>query len=299
MAVYKRTYKPYEGRITPGWSRFGVLARYSLSTLYESRLLLGFTVLCYLAPLILAVLIYLRHNFSAIELLGVSPRNLITVDANLFAGLLSLQGFFAMLLTAYAGPGLISPDLSNNALPLYLCRPISRAEYVIGKMMVLFLPLSAITWVPSLLLWGLEASLEGNGWGAANWKLAVGVFVGSWLWILFLSLAAMALSAWVRWKLLASALQFGLFFIAAALSGILNQVLDTKLGHLVNPAFIIGFLWARLLEVESRRTIFGEMFNVRTGDEVPVWAAWTMFVVMCVACIWLLNRRLRAREVVS
>ena len=55
---------------------------------------------------------------------------------------LSVQGVFAFLLTAYAGPGLISPDLSNNALPLYLCRPISRTEYVLSKMAVLFIPLS-------------------------------------------------------------------------------------------------------------------------------------------------------------
>jgi ABC-type transport system involved in multi-copper enzyme maturation permease subunit len=233
------------------------------------------------------------------ELLGLSPRNLITVDATFFAGLLSVQGFLAVLLTAYAGPGLISPDLSNNALPLYLCRPISRAEYVIGKMMVLFLPLSAITWVPALLLWGLEASLEGNGWGTANLYLAAGMFGGAWLWVLFLSLAAMALSAWVRWKLLASALQFGIFFITSALSAILNEVLETKLGHLINPGFLIGFLWAKFLDVRPRQTMLGALFNIQQGDEVPVWAAWFSFCAMCAACVWLLNRRLRAREVVS
>lgn len=299
MAVYKRNYKSYEGRTTPGWSRFLVPARYSLETLYKSRLLLTFTVLCFVFPIVLATLVYLRHNLSAIELLGVSPRDLVVVDGNLFAILLSVQGMFAVLLTAYAGPGLISPDLSNNALPLYLCRPISRAEYVIGKMLVLFVPLSGITWIPALLIWLLEANLEGNGWGWSNLNLAAGTFVGSWIWILFLSLAAMALSAWVRWKLLASALQFGIFFITAALNGILNEVLETKLGGLVNPGFVIGFLWAKLLQIRPRQSMLGEMFNVRRGDEVPVWAAWLTLALMCAACVWLLNRRLRAREVVG
>ncbi len=299
MAVYKRTYKPYEGSLTPGWSRFLVPARYALGTLYQSRLLLMFTVLCYVFPILVATLVYLRHNFSAIELLGVSPRNLLAVDGNLFAGILSIQGFLAMLMTSYAGPGLISPDLSNNALPLYLCRPISRTEYVIGKMVVLFLPLSAITWIPALLIWGLEALLEGNGWASDHLDLMTGSFIGSWLWILFLSLVAMALSAWVRWRLLASGLQFGIFFIAAAFSTIVNEVLETQLGHLVNPGFLIGFLWAKLLPIRPMNSILGGLFNIRRGDEVPVWAAWTMFSIMCLACIWLLNRRLRAREVVS
>ena len=299
MAVYKRSYQTYNGPLTAGWGRFLVPARYALRTLYQSRLLLAVTVLSYVAPLVIALLIYLRHNFSALELLGFSPRNLISVSASLFAGILSIQGFLAMLITSYAGPSLISPDLSNGALPLYLCRPISRTEYVLGKMMVLFLPLSAITWVPGLLIWSLEALLEGNGWWKANLDLLVGTFVGSWLWILFLSVAAMALSAWVRWKLLASGLQFGIFFITAAFSVIVNDVLDTKLGHLLNPGFLIGFLWAKLLHIQPRESLLGSLFNVRRGDEVPVWAAWTMFAVICLACIWLLHLRLRSREVVS
>ena len=299
MAVYKRTYHSYDGPLTPDWARFLVPARYALSTLYQSRLLLIFTALCFLVPIVTIVLVYLRHNFSAIELLGVKPRDLIHVDGNFFAGFLSVQGFLAMLLTSYAGPGLISPDLTNNALPLYLCRPISRVEYVAGKMLVLFLPLSAITWVPALLIWVMEASLEGNGWATTNLNLMTGAFLGAWLWILFLSLVAMALSAWVRWKLLASGLQFGIFFITAALSGIVNTVLDTELGHLLNPGFLIGFLWAKLLPIKPSNSILGGLFNIRRGDEVPVWAAWTMFVLLCAGCIWLLNRRLQAKEVVS
>ena len=142
-------------------------ARYALSTLYQSRLLLGFTVLCYVAPIVLAVLIYLQAQFQHHGTARTVAPNLITVDANFFAGLLSVQGFLAVLLTAYAGPGLISPDLSNNALPLYFCRPISRTEYVIGKMMVFLCPCPPSHGCPGVL-WALEASLEGNGWGTGE-----------------------------------------------------------------------------------------------------------------------------------
>src|SRR5258707_13066390 len=50
------------------------------------------------------------------------------------------------------GPPLVSRDLRNNALPLYLCRPFTRTEDVLGKMSVLLILLSAITWIPQLLL---------------------------------------------------------------------------------------------------------------------------------------------------
>ena len=55
-------------------------------------------------------------------------------------------------LTAFVGPGLVSPDLANSALPLYFCRPFSRAEYVLGKCAVSVQLLSLITWVPGLIL---------------------------------------------------------------------------------------------------------------------------------------------------
>lgn len=299
MAVYKRYYKSYDGRITPQWTRWLVLAQFGLDQLFQSRLVVGYMVACCLFPLIAGVLIYLRYNAGAIAMLGIDPDRILPIDGNFFATFLSLQGFASFLLTAYAAPGLIGPDLSNNALPLYLCRPISKAEYVLGKMAVLLIPLSIVTWLPGILLWMMQAGLEGGSWGGNNVHLLTGVLFGSLLWILLLSFLGLALSAWVRWKILASGLLFGVFFISSALSAIVNQVLDTKLGYLLNPGHLVGIIWASILGVKPSFTLLGTLFNVRQSDDVPQWAAWTMLSVIFAACIWLLDRKLRAREVVS
>lgn len=299
MAVYKRSYKPYVGRLTPDWSRFLVPARYALETLFQSRLLIGFLVASCMMPVFSGAVIYLHHNLSALTMLRIRPESLLPIDGDFFGAFLSFQGALAFLFTAYAGPGLISPDLSNNALPLYLCRPISRAEYVLSKMAVLCIPLSCITWIPGLLLYGLQAGLKGEGWGWDHIHWAWAVFAGSWLWIGLLSLLAMALSAWVRWKLAASALLFGIFFISSALGAMVNEVLDTRAGNVLSLGYVIGMIWAKMLQLPARSTIFGEMFNIRRGDEVPVYMAWLVIGVLCGACVLLLNKRLRAREVVS
>lgn len=299
MAVYKRSYRPYSGGLTPEWSRWLVLSKYALDQLFESRLVIAFMIACYMFPLVGATTIYLKHNVSALGLLNVNTADLIPIDASFFAVFLSVQGLLSFLFTAYAAPGLISPDLSNNALPLFLCRPISKAEYVIGKMAVLLIPLSLITWVPGLILWLLEAGLDSTGWGMNNLHLATGVVIGSLLWIVLLALLGLALSAWVKWKVMASALLFGVFFISAAFSEIVNEVLDTKLGYLLNLGHLIGTLWAKILQVRPRRSLLGELFDIRTGEEIPIWAAWVMVAVVFGACIFLLNRKLRAREVVS
>lgn len=298
MAVYKRTYKPYAGSLTASWSRFLVIARYALETLYQSRLLVAFTVICYVFPIICGVLIYLHHNLSALTVLNLDPEKLMPINAEFFAIFLSVQGALAFLLTMYAGPGLVSPDLTNNALPLYLCRPISRWEYVIGKMAVLYIPLSAITWVPGLILFSMQSGLASNGWAWNNGRLAVAVFLGSIVWISVLSLMALALSAWVRWKLAASALLFGIFFVSSGFGEMVNEVLETNKGHLFNIGHIIGTVWANMLQISARKSILGEMFDIRRGEEYPIWAAWLMLGLICAACVMLLNRRLRAREVV-
>jgi len=299
MAVYKRSYKPYEGRLTPDWSRFLAPARYSLETLFQSRLLIGFMVASYIVPIFAATVIYLHHNLSALTLLRINPDNLLPIDGDFFGAFLSFQGALAFILTAYAGPGLISPDLSNNALPLYLCRPINRTEYILGKMAVLFIPLSFMTWIPGLALFAIQAGLQGQGWGWDHIHFAWAIFAGSWVWIVLLALLAVALSAWVRWKLAASALLFGIFFISSAMGAMVNEVLTTRAGNVLSLGYVIGIIWANMLRLSTHKTLFGEMFDIRRGDEIPQYMAWLVLGVVCAACIGLLNRRLRAKEVVS
>lgn len=299
MAVYKRSYKPYEGRLTADWSRFLVPSRYALETLFQSRLLVGCMVASCIFPLFGATVIYLHHNLAALTMLRIKPDNLLPIDGDFFGAFLSFQGAFAFLMAAYAGPGLISPDLSNNALPLYLCRPINRTEYILGKMFVLFIPLSFITWIPGLLLFALQAGLQGEGWAWDHMRYAWAIFAGSWLWIGILSLLSVALSAWVRWKLAASAMLFGIFFISGALGAMVNEVLTTRAGNVLSLGYVIGIIWAQMLQLPARSTIFGQLFNIRRGDEVPGYMAWLVVGIVCAGCIALLNRRLRAKEVVS
>jgi ABC-2 type transport system permease protein len=299
MAVYKRHYKPYAGTLTPSRTRFLIPARYALETLFQSRLLIGFLMACCIFPVIGAVTIYLRYNLPALELMRIDPSEIVPMNAEFFAIFLGVQGSFAFLLTAYAAPGLVAPDLSNNALPLYLSRPISRAEYILGKMAVLCIPLSCVTWIPGVLLWLIEAGLDQTGWGAKNLHLLTAVFVGSWLWILLLCLVGLAISAWVRWKVAASASLFGVFFVSSAFGAIVNEVMDTTYGSLLNMGQLVGRIWARMLHTGGRRSFIGEMFDLPTAGDVPLWAVLASLAAICGACVWMLEKKLRAKETVS
>ena len=299
MAVYKKTYQPYEGKLTPGWSRFLVIPRYAFAEFRGKRFLSIFFSLSFLYPLICALIIYVQHNASVLNLLGAqSARNLISINVTFFMSLLGWQSMLALFLAAFIGPGQVSPDLSNNALSLYLARPFSRVEYVIGKMSVLVILMSLMTWVPGLLCFGLQGYLEGWKWMSDNWRFASGIFFGAWIWILMLSLLALALSAWVKWKPAAGGLMFGVFFVATAFGAVINQVQRTKWGNLFNISHLIGVVWVRLFEGVNKTTNGALFFRAQTGEELPLWVCWTALFGMCLICLYMLARKIRGAEVV-
>ena len=302
MAVHKRAYRPLaRAELTPRWSRFFVLPRFAAREWRSSRLLTGYLMLSLVPPLVAAVVIYVFNSTLAQGLLGLGSGTSawnFRIDGQFFSWLTNSQGMLAFLLIAWVGPGLVAPDLVNNALPLYLSRPFSRAEYVLGRVTTLVLLGSIITWVPNLLLFWLQAGLAGGGWWHQHLHIPWGIFAGSLLWLLLLALLALALSAWVRWRIVASGLFVGLFFVSAGLGEAFNQALRTYWGRLFNVGYLIMNIWKDLFGVvvteRQRRGSIGDP----TQLDIPVGYCWLMLLALAAGCLILLSRRLQAREVV-
>jgi ABC-2 type transport system permease protein len=287
MAVYKRSYRGYAGELTPGWSRFAIIPRYAYRNLFHSKIMTAFYVLCFVAPLVFLFLLYIAHNFGRFaELLHASDgARPIAINASFFMVFLNIQAVLAFILTAFIGPGLISGDLANQALPLYLCRPFSRVEYVLGKMSVLLALLSLITWIPGLMLFGVQACLAGSAWLFANLWIAWAIFAGAWIWILIVSLLALALSAWVKWKIAAGALLLAVFFVAAGFGEAINGVLGMRWGRLINLMYLLATIW-------------NQLFREPESMDISAFSAWMMLALISTACFALLYRKVRAFEVV-
>ena len=305
MAVFENSYRQYEGGLTPEWARFLVIPRYALRDVFGSKFFTALYCLCFIYPLVAAILIYLRHNSNAISLMQLDVSELLPIGASFFQYFVEVQCWLAFILTVLVGPVLVSRDLANNALPLYLCRPFSRAEYVLGKMTVLVILLSLMTWVPGLLLFLLQAYLEGAGWIMSNWWMAGSIFVGSMTWIVLLSLLALAISAWVRWRVVASGTLLGLFFITSALGNLVYGLFLTRMGTLISPEALIRNIWRGLFGNFTREMgrfnmedAWGRRFVDVVLREPPLWACWLVVALICLACIWLLSRKVRAYEVV-
>jgi len=304
MAVYEHTYKQYLGKLTPEWSRFLVIPRHAFRDVFKSKLFTAFFVVCFIPLLIEAILVYLHHNVNALAILKVDVRQLVPIDAFFFQTFVNLQGTFAFFVTLLVGPPLVARDLRNNALPLYLCRPFSRTEYVLGKMSVLLILLSAITWVPQLLLFLFQSYLEGASWFVDNLSIASAIFIGSVVWILLLALLSQAVSALVKWRVIASAALLGIFFIPSVFGEVTNQIFLTRWGNIISLGALIKNVTAGLFGTFVRASGHVTAWDGRVGREIilnepPLWASWSALFVVCAICLALLSRKVKAYEVVK
>ncbi len=306
MAVYEQTYKRYAGSLTPEWSRFLIIPRHALRGTFNSKLFAAFFAVCFLPLLVEAILIYLRHNVGALAALTINVRELIPVDAFFFQVFVNIQNSFAFLLALLIGPPLVSRDLRNNALPLYLCRPFSRTEYVIGKMSVLLILLSLVTWIPQLLLFFFQAYLEGFAWFKANAWIASSIVIASLFWIMLLALLTQTISALVKWRVVASGALVALFLIPSAFGLFINEIFNTLWGNIISLIAIINNVTAglfgtfeRVSEIRQVRGFEGIVVREVVLMEPPLWLSWTVLFILCAICLALLSWRVKAYEVVK
>jgi ABC-2 type transport system permease protein len=309
MAVYEQLYGTYEGKPQSALSRFLVIPRYALREMFKSKLVTTLFLVCFVYPLIAAILVYLRHNANAVALLQIDILELIPIDASFFRTFMEVQGGFAFLLTVLVAPPLISRDLSNNALPLYLCRPLSRTEYILGKGTVIAVMLSLITWIPGLLIFLFQASLAGTGWFTRNYWIAGSILSASAIWIALLSLIALSVSSVVRWRVVASGAMLGIFFVPGAVAEIINNLFLTRNGSLISLWATVNNIWRGLFFLFDRAsgrvqgTVSNPIYEKQYFDivllEPPLWTAWLVLGIAGAICVWVLSRRVRAYEVVK
>lgn len=285
MAVYERTWRRWTGRQTPVTSRFLVITRYALGEAFGSRLFTIFYMLCTLPTVVGLSLVYLSHNLELLQRLGLTEELMGGLTVAFFRVLFLWQAIPAFFLAIMVAPGLVSPDLKDNALSLYLSRAIDRRDYVLGKMAVLAILLSPVTWLAGLALFLLQSALAGGGWWRDNLRIGVAYVVGHVTWIVVISLLTLAISAWVKHKPVARGALFGLFFVLGAVSAALNGMTGTNWGDLINLP-------------RAMYVVTIGIFDPQAVSGLPAAAAWLSLAGASLLSIALLASKLKAHEVV-
>ena len=284
MALHDHGFRVYAGARTPAWSRFWVISRYALGDALASKKTLVALVASGASLLAFATYVYLHHNAEALLVMQLPVDRLLPVDGRFFLTFVEVQAIFAFFLILMSGSTLVSTDLRDNALPLYLGRPINRFEYVAGKLAVLALLGSAVTWVPGLLLVALQVSFAPVSWLVANWWIAAAVFFGSWVAIAVLAMVCLALSAVLRIKAAIEGAFVAFFLVLLVIGQMLDQLLHVSWGVFLEIPLLLISVWRPLFGLDAK--------------EVSAPAALVALAVLVAGCALVLARRIRAYEVV-
>ena len=279
MPIYDLSYRQWSGVWTSHPYRWWVITRQGINILGRKRRFLVLMILSALPFLVRCVMLYLS------TVLGRIP--LLTINAKFFEDFLSQQMFFVFIIAIYAGAGLIANDLKANALQIYFSKPITRRDYVMGKLGVLFFFLALPTLVPGMLLFFLavlfksDASfLEQNYWVPAS------VLGYSLLIIATYSVVMLAVSSLSKSSRFAGIVFAALFFFSRIFYQILSVVLRST-----------RVAWVSL---GNNLTQIGDyLLQVSPQYQSPLWLSAMVLGLLTLGSIWLLHHRVQAVEVVK
>jgi len=288
MPIHDQGYRRYGGTKAPHGQAWAVIARAGLRTMLARRTFLGLLLFAWFPFIVRAIQIYASTNFSQVAFL--SP------NVEMFHDFLEQQGFFVFVITVYVGAGLIANDRRANALQIYLSKPLTRTEYVFGKLTILMTFLLLVTWVPALVLLLIQILFAGNfSFLQANLYLFPAITVYSFVETIAISAAMLALSSLSKSGRFVAILYTGLFFFTTALWGVLTLALGgvhTRPGQGRPGVSWISFS-ADLTQVGNA------IFRLPPKYDSPASVSLAVIVVLVVISGFVLERRVRGVEVVT
>jgi ABC-2 type transport system permease protein len=226
MPIHDQSYRHYEGRREPSGTAWRVIAASGIRSIIGKRRFLGLLVLAWIPFAVRAVQIYLAANYPQATFLAAT--------AGTFREFLEQQATFVFFITIWVGAGLIANDKRANALQIYLSKPLTRAEYIAGKFLILVTFLLLVTWVPAILLLILQLLFAGNfTFVRQNLFLFPAITLYSFFYVLVVSFTMLAVSSSSKSSRFVAIIYAGIVFLSDAIYGVL---------HLVTRSTALSFL---------------------------------------------------------
>jgi ABC-2 type transport system permease protein len=280
MPIHDQGYRRYVGlkaRTGTGWM---VITRAGIRSQLAKRAFLGLLLLSFLPFFARAIQIYLAVNFP-------QTGDLLAVKPDLFRQFLDQQQIWVFFITVYVGAGLIANDRRANALQIYLSKPLTRAEYIFGKLAILMAFLLLVTWVPALLLLIVQIAFAGNfTFLLKNLYLFPAITVFAFIQVTMVAAAMLALSSLSKSSRYVAILYAAVIFFSQAIYGVLTVVTrSTQLSWISFPANL-----SQLGDV---------IFRMPSKYDTPWPVALLMIVGLIAVSGVILERRVRGIEVVA
>ncbi|ADV62692.1 hypothetical protein Isop_2112 [Isosphaera pallida ATCC 43644] len=253
MPIFDQGYQHWEGPRRPRSLRWLTITRSGLVAGFRPRSvkLLGLASLAPALLLVIALAVWglLEQGSSLVSFLIPLLRSLrlpteVLEDPSLirlpiwslaFDRFFRIQNFLWVFLVAAIGPQLISRDLRFNALPLYLSRPLTRFDYVLGKFGMVAVVIGSVTLAPMVLAYvlgvafSLEASVLTDTFG-----LLLNATLYCVLIIVIAGLLILAISSLTRNSRYTGLIWIGLWLVSDGVADVLTISVRQPWCHLVS-----------------------------------------------------------------
>ena len=278
MPIHDQGYRRYGGRRRPHGTAWWVIARQQMRTVLSQKRYVILLIIAWIPFVARVVQIYLAANFQQAAFLATS--------AQLFRGFLDQQGLFVFLLIVGAS-GAIADDRRANALQVYLSKPLTRVEYIAGK---LFAPLAfvlGVTLLPALLLLVVHVAFAGSlSFVTQNLYLLPAILLLSITQALVGTFTMLALSSLSKSRRFTALTFTGLFFFTTAMYQALLRITGSSLWALMSPRDLLSVIGDAAFRIPGPRAL-------------PLWAALLGVAVIIASSVLVLERQIRGVEVVK
>ena len=279
MPIHDQGYRRYGGRREPHGKRWWVIARAGILERLRERRFLALMLFAWAPFVVRTVQMYVTANFSQAAFLAPTSET--------FREFLDQQSFFIFLVTILVGSGLIANDRRANALQIYLSKPLTRVEYITGKLVVLLVFLTFVTWLPAILLLVVQMMFAGStAFVTSNLFLFPAITVFSAAQVLSSSFAMLALSAVSKSRRFVAMMYAGIIFFTAAMYQALRGITGSQ-------------VWAFLSPEDVLDVVAAGVFRSPGPTAIPVVVAIVIVALIIGASLWILERRVRAVEIVT
>jgi ABC-2 type transport system permease protein len=279
MPIHDQGYRRYLGTRDAIGKSWQVMTRAGVTSVVSKRVFLGMMLFAWAPFVVRVVQFYFATTLAQASFLAPSGET--------FREFLDQQGIWVFFVTIYVGAGLIANDRRANALQLYLSKPMTSAEYIAGKLAILFLFLVAVTFLPAILLLITQALLAGNlTFTRNNLYLVPAITLYSLAQVLLAATTMLALSSLSKSSRFVAVMYAGLFFFTTALFQTLRGITGRSTFAWLSPGAALQQLGDVIFRLEPRYQLS------------PAIAALAV-LVMIVGSIVILMRRVRGVEIVT
>jgi ABC-type transport system involved in multi-copper enzyme maturation permease subunit len=279
VPIHDQGYRRYGGEKAPHGRAWAVIASAGIRAMFRKRAFLGLLLLSWAPFFVRAVQIYAAANLPQAAFLAPTPE--------MFSDFLMQQNTFVFFVAVYVGSGLIASDRRANALQIYLAKPLSRAEYIFGKLAVLLAFLLLVTWVPAIMLLLVQVMFAGNvTFFVDHIHLFPAITLSAFLQALTVSAAMLALSSLSKSSRYVGILYAGVIFFTQAMYRVLYEVTRDS-------------SWAWVSFIANMWQVNAVIFRMRPLYATPWPVSLAVLLGVIAVSAWILEKRVRGVEVVA